>query len=113
MDSSAGIMILMRGQGTLANLYSSFLAEATEVEATAAVSTEELLLEDKVSSSLSLRVSFSVWNKGIKKRSKMGIKIVELLVGSRKLENHAISMQKPRISSPIFLPKDSFLYLLL
>ena len=65
MDSSAGIMILMRGQGTLANLYSSFLAEATEVEATAAVSTEELLLEDKVSSSLSLRVSFSVWKKRI------------------------------------------------
>ena len=43
----------------------------------------------------------------------MGIKKVELLVGSRKLENHAISMQKPRISPPIFLPKDSFLYLLL
>ena len=43
----------------------------------------------------------------------MGIKKVELLVGSRKLENHAISMQKPRISSAIFLPKDSFLYLLL
>ncbi len=64
MDSSAGIMILMRGgQRTLANLYSSFLAEAKEVET--AVSTEELLLEDKVSSSLSLRVSFSVWKKGI------------------------------------------------
>ena len=43
----------------------------------------------------------------------MGIKKVELLVGSRKLENHAISMQKPRISPPIFLPNDSFLYFLL
>ena len=40
----------------------------------------------------------------------MGIKKVELLVGSRKLENHAISMQKPRISPPIFLPNLMILF---
>ena len=67
---------------TLANLYSFFLAEADE-----AVVSSELLLEDRVSSSLSLRVSFSVW----KEREKGG---QEVAVNFRNFI-HAISIIYP------------------